>query len=309
MSIACVFVANLPLKTELLRQPDLRGKAALIIEQSGSRKLVIDRSPPARAVEPGMSLEKALSLCPHAALVEADSPLYRERWSGILDNLEQRSPIVEDAGLGLAYVDLRGLEKLYNGEANLLKAMVDAVPQAYYPRAGVAQGKFPAYAAALQAKPSRAVQVPEDAAAFLSPLPVTHLPTSWKVRERLLDFGLDSMGSVARLPFNTMQAEFGREGARLWRLANGRDDEHVGPSPSRGDIHPPGLFRHPPRSSLPVYFDCAGKPAGPGLHRPDQGPLRQGGLSGRVCRERVRLEQAQSAFTTRWATANGRCSS
>ena len=36
MSIACVFVANLPLKTELLRQPDLRGKAALVIEQSGA---------------------------------------------------------------------------------------------------------------------------------------------------------------------------------------------------------------------------------------------------------------------------------
>ena len=229
MSIACVLVANLPLKTELLRQPDLRGKAALVIEQSGPRRLVIDRSPPARAVEAGMSLEKALSLCPHAVLVEADSPLYRERWGGILDNLEQRSPIVEDAGLGLAYVDLRGLEKLYGGEANLLKAVVDAVPQAYYPRAGVGQGKFPAYAAALQAKPSRAVQVPEDASAFLAPLPVTHLPTSWKIKERLLDFGLDSMGSIARLPFNTMQAEFGREGARLWRLANGQDDEPLTP--------------------------------------------------------------------------------
>ena len=229
MSIACVLVANLPLKTELLRQPALRGKAALVIEQSGSRKLVIDRSSPARAVEAGMSLEKALSLCPHAALVEADSPLYRERWGGILDNLEQRSPIVEDAGLGLAYVDLRGLEKLYGGEANLLKAVVDAVPQAYYPRAGVAQGKFPAYAAALQAKPSRAVRISEHAAAFLAPLPVTHLPTSWKIKERLLDFGLNVMGSIARLPFNTMQAEFGREGARLWRLANGQDDEPLAP--------------------------------------------------------------------------------
>ena len=229
MSIACVLVANLPLKTELLRRPDLRGKAALVIEQSGSRKLVIDRSSPARAVEAGMSLEKALSLCPHAALVEADSPLYRERWGGILDNLEQRSPIVEDAGLGLAYVDLRGLEKLYGGEANLLKAVVDAVPQAYYPRAGVGQGKFPAYAAALQAKPSRAVRISENADAFLAPLPVTHLPTSWKIKERLLDFGLDSMGSIARLPFNTMQAEFGREGARLWRLANGQDDEPLAP--------------------------------------------------------------------------------
>ena len=229
MSIACVLVTHLPLRIELLRQPDLRGKAALVVEQSGTRKVVIDQSSAAHDAVVGMSLEQALARCPHAALIEADTPLYRERWSSILDGLEQRSPIVEDADLGLAYVDLRGLEELYGGEAALLKAVVDAVPQIYCPRVGVAEGKFPAYAAAIQAKPSRAVRAPEDASSFLAPLPVTHLPTSWKIKERLLDFGLNLMGSIAQLPFNTMQGEFGKEGARLWRLANGQDDELLVP--------------------------------------------------------------------------------
>ena len=225
MSIACVLVSHLPLKIELIRRPDLPGKAVLVVEQSGNRKLVIDRSSLAHETAVGMSLEKALARCPHAVLVEADASLYSERWRRILDCLEQRSPIVEDAGLGLAYVDLRGLEKLYGGEAKLLKAVVDAVPQIYRSRVGVAEGKFPAYAAALKANPCRAARVPEDAASFLAPLSVTHLPTSWKTKERLLDFGLEVMGSVAQLPFNAMQGEFGKEGARLWRLANGQDDE------------------------------------------------------------------------------------
>ena len=229
MSIACVLVTHLPLKIELLRQPALQGKAALVIEQSGVRKLVIDRSSPASNTEVGMSLEKALTYCPHATLIEADTPFYREKWSRVLDSLEQRSPIVEDADLGLAYVDLRGLEELYGGEAKLLKAVVDAVPQIYRPRVSVAEGKFPAYAAALQAEPGRAVRVPEDAASFLAPLPVTHLPASWKIKERLLDFGLNVMGSIAQLPFNAIQGEFGKEGARLWRLANGQDDELLVP--------------------------------------------------------------------------------
>ena len=229
MSIACVLVSNLPLKIELLRRPALRGKAALVIEQSGNQKLVIDRSSLAHDTVVGMSLEKALALCPQATLIEADTSLYRERWSRILDSLEQRSPIVEDADLGLAYVDLRGLEELYGGEAKLLKAVVDAVPQIHCPQVGVAGGKFPAYAAALQAETCRAVRVPEDAASFLAPLSVTHLPTSWKIKERFLDFGLEVVGSIAQLPFNAIQGEFGKEGARLWRLANGRDDELLVP--------------------------------------------------------------------------------
>ena len=133
MSIACVLVSHLPLKTELLRQPALQGKAALVVEQSGTQKLVVDRSSSAHDTVVGMSLEKALARCPHAALIEADMSLYRESWSSILDGLEQRSPIVEDADLGLAYVDLRGLEELYGGEVKLVKAVVDAVPQIYCP--------------------------------------------------------------------------------------------------------------------------------------------------------------------------------
>ena len=224
MSVACVLISHLLVKIELLRQPALRGKTVLIVEQSGTRKTVIDRSPSVNEIEVGMPLEKALSLRPNAALIEADMPLYRERWNSVLDSLEQRSPVVEDVGLGLAYVDLRGLEKLYGGEAGIIKAVLDAVSQIYRPQVGVAGGKFPAYVAALQAESLGAVRAPEDAAAFLAEMPIMHLPTSWKIKERLLDFGLDLMGSIARLPFNTMQGEFGKEGARLWQLANGLDD-------------------------------------------------------------------------------------
>ena len=224
MSVACVLISHLLVKIELLRQPALKGKTVLIVEQSGTRKTVIDRSPSVNEIEVGMPLEKALTLRPDAVLIEADMPLYRERWNSVLDSLEQRSPVVEDVGLGLAYVDLRGLEKLYGGEAGIIKAILDSVSQIYRPQVGVAGGKFPAYVAALQAESLGAIRAPEDAAAFLAEMPIMHLPTSWKIKERLLDFGLDLMGSIARLPFNTMQGEFGKEGARLWQLANGLDD-------------------------------------------------------------------------------------
>ena len=253
MYVACVLISHLPVKVELLRQPALKGKTVLIVEQSGTRKTVIDRSPLAVEIEVGMPLEKALSLRPDAALIEADMPFYRDRWNGILDSLEQRSPVVEDVGLGLAYVDLGGLEKLYGGEAGVIKAVLDAVSQIYRPQVGVASGKFPAYAAALQAESLGAVRAPEDASAFLAEMSILHLPTSWKTKERLLDFGLDRMGSIARLPFNTMQGEFGKEGAKLWRLANGLDDSPIMPRQHEETFVREAAFATP-TVSLPAIF-------------------------------------------------------
>ncbi len=227
MSIACMLVTHLPVKLETLRDGGLRGKPVLVAEDAASKKRVLDHSAEAHGVVAGMPLEQALSRCPAAFTVPADVAAYAEAWSRVLDTLEQRSPVVEDAGLGLAYVDLKGLDRLYGGEANLVESVIRAAPSTYRPRAGVAQGKFPAFAAALHASPGGAFRTTgdDDAASFLAPLPVSLLPASWRVKERLQGFGLDSVGSIARLPFDAMQGEFGREGARLWRLANGCDEE------------------------------------------------------------------------------------
>ena len=201
----------------------------LIYDQSDSRKTVLDRSPGARDTVVGMSLDQALARCPDAGIIEADPSAYREAWGHILDALEQISPVVEDAGLGLAYLDLRGLGHLYGSEEGLLTTILEAVPEAYRARVSVAEGKFPAYAVALSAKAGGARHAPEGMAAFVRPLPVTLLPTSWKTKERLMSFGLNTLGDVAHLPFNAMQGEFGKEGAFLWHLANGEDETRLLP--------------------------------------------------------------------------------
>jgi DNA polymerase-4/protein ImuB len=49
------------------------------------------------------------------------------------------------------------------------------------------------------------------------------------MHQRLRLFGLDRLGQVADLPFSAMQAQFGREGAKAWELARGRDTSKVVP--------------------------------------------------------------------------------
>ena len=80
--------------------------------------------------------------------------------------------------LGTAYVRLDGLEHPHGGEARLVSALINAVPQDLSPRVGMAEAKFPAFVAAAVSEPSRATRVPTDAASFLAPHSVNLLPLS-----------------------------------------------------------------------------------------------------------------------------------
>ena len=129
MDVACVLVTHFPVKIELQRQPSLQGRPLLVVQPSGRRRVILDWSPEAGGTAEGMSLEHALSRCPSATVIEADPQGYRAAWDRILDALEGVSPLVEDTDLGLAYVDLKGLEGIYGDEANLARAVIQAAPQ------------------------------------------------------------------------------------------------------------------------------------------------------------------------------------
>jgi len=60
-----------------------------------------------------MPLQQALSLHGAAELIHADIPYYVSVFTGILDALDERSPLVEGADLGDIYIGLDGLQLLY----------------------------------------------------------------------------------------------------------------------------------------------------------------------------------------------------
>ncbi|MFN0147495.1 MAG: hypothetical protein ACKVT1_13360 [Dehalococcoidia bacterium] len=71
---------------------------------------------------------------------------------------------------------------------------------------------------------------PEVARRFLSALPIEVLPVSPLMQQRLRLFGLERLGQLAELTFSAIQAQFGREGARAWELANGKDGSRIIPA-------------------------------------------------------------------------------
>ena len=229
MKVACLLITHLRVKVEMRRHPDLKNIPAIIVERSRGRALVVDSTPFASGISPGMTLEEALSIQPEALVLEADEPHYRRVFAQVLASLQGVSDRVEGSELGTAYVRLDGLERLYGGEARLVNALLNAVPQGLAPRAGVAEAKFPAFVAARTSAPLRATRVPIDAASFLAPHPVDLLPVPDDLRAALHRFGLHTMGDVASMTEEDLTDRFGASGRRMWRLSRGMDDSPVIP--------------------------------------------------------------------------------
>jgi nucleotidyltransferase/DNA polymerase involved in DNA repair len=176
MKIACVLVTHLVAKAELIRHPNLRGKPVIIYEAYGSNCVVLDRTPEAKGVKAGMTLQKAVSQVKNAEQLEADTTFYQEVFDDVVNALGQVSDRVETAGLGCVYVRLDGLEAMYGGEEKLITALLSAIPTELTPRLGIASGKFPAYVAAVSSPGGQATTAPDDVAGFLRSFPIGVLP-------------------------------------------------------------------------------------------------------------------------------------
>ena len=229
MKVACLLITHLRAKVEMRHHTRLKNCPAVIVERSEGRTLVVDTTPAATGIWAGMTLEKTLSIQPDVLVIEADMPYYRRVFAQVLASLQGISDRVEGSEMGTAYVRLDGLERLHGGEARLVNALLNAVPQDFAPKAGVAEAKFPALVAARMSKPLGATRVPPDAASFLAPHTVDLLPIGGDIKTALHRFGLHTLGDVASLTEADLTDRFGFEGGRAWRLSRGMDDSPVVP--------------------------------------------------------------------------------
>ena len=248
MKVACLLITHLRAKAEMQRRPHLADQPALIVDRSKPRPVVVDHFPAATAVSEGMPLEQALShqaespstgsgQAPFregkgrtgAVVLEADESHYRRVFRQILRSLQGIADQVEDAGLGTVYVSMDGLEAMYGGEERLVCTLLNAVPPHLQPRAGIGEGKFPALVAARISEPLRATKVPQDAAAFLAPRPIGHLPVSNEIISSLRRFGLHAICHINSMTQDQMIDQFGSVGGWIWNLANGHDERPLIP--------------------------------------------------------------------------------
>ena len=97
---------------ELLRRPELRGKA-VIVAGSGPRAVVTTASYEARryGVGSAMPASQARRLCPHAIVLPPDFDAYRAKSREVWEIVTERLGALQHLGLDEAYADLTGVEK------------------------------------------------------------------------------------------------------------------------------------------------------------------------------------------------------
>lgn len=224
MRIACILIPSFAVAIERQANPRLAGQPVIVYD----RRSVIDCSPEAARAHRGLPLRQAKAAYPHAVFVEADYALYRRAAESMLDALEHVTPLVEPAGLGCAYADVRGIQAHYKDEFALAASLVEAVRGAtgLLAGVGVAGGRFVAWVAASIVTPGEAGIVPPGREReFLRDKDVTLLPVGVDVLQRLDLLAIRTLGDIAAHPPPAIEAQFRGVGKTLWKLAAGIDVE------------------------------------------------------------------------------------
>ncbi len=183
---------------------------------------------------------------PELRLPDADAG----RFERMLDALDDLSPRVEAVDLGVALVDVTGLEPMWGPEQRIAARAVMLV-RAVAPlhvRCGIGDNRWLATLAARLAQPSRP-NVPAALRALardeLPDLPLTLLPADAATRQRFTLFGLSRMQQLAELPRSAVGAQFGAAGERLQALARGHDPRPIVPRPRPERVEAGATFEPP----------------------------------------------------------------
>ena len=222
--IACILIPGFALRAALRARPGLEVRPAALAPVPGAEAVVgaVTAAAEAAGVRPGMRMGEALATCPSLVLVEEDPSAAEQAWEEILARLEDAGFAVEPEEPGCVLFETRGVERLYGGLERALDRALAAVGSTWDPRAGAAERRFAAVAAASVARAGQVLVVSDDRVRdFLAPLPLDLLPLEAEEQQELRELGVRRLGDLARLPGGAVAERLGPEGRRAWRLAQG----------------------------------------------------------------------------------------
>lgn len=214
--------------------PRLRGKP-VVVAWRGKRSVVCAASYEARSfgVRSAMPALRAEHLCPDAIFVPPDFPRYRDVSRRTREIFKLHTDLVEPLSLDEAYLDVTENKTGLPTATRVARSIREQIREELQltASAGVAPNKFLAKIASDWRKPDGLFVIqPEEIDTFLPPLPVGRIPGVGKVTEkRLEELGIKTVGDLRSLELSSLEARFGRYGARLYELARGIDHNPVVP--------------------------------------------------------------------------------
>jgi protein ImuB len=241
MRLACVHVPQLALQAALRRSPEARDAPAALLAPpaapaSGKGRgapRVVEMNAEARrgGVRPGMTGAQASAAAPGLRLLRA-TEADREAGAGALADVGFAfAPRVERDGERI-YFAVDDLGRLYPRETAAAQAIqAHAARLGFGARVAIASARGTARVAARAHELAVVPADPEQARAFLAPLPVTLFTDDDDLRAAFRRWGTRTAGAIAALPPRAVALRLGPAGAAVGRLARAEDDEPFLPLP------------------------------------------------------------------------------
>jgi DNA polymerase-4 len=215
--------------------PSLRGKP-VVVGGGGptDRGVVSTASYEARkyGIRSAMPLRTAGALCPHAIFVPVDGRKYSAVSKQVMAIFRRFSPLVEPLSIDEAFLDLTGTSGLFGTGEEAARKLKQAVRDetGLTVSVGVATNRLVAKIASDLRKPDGLVVVPPgEERDFLAPLAIERLwGVGAKTRQKLVEFGVTTIGDLANLPEDVLVRRFGSHGRDLALRARGIGETVVG---------------------------------------------------------------------------------
>ncbi len=210
---------------EILLDPSLKGKP-VIVGGSAERGVVSTCSYEARkfGVHSAMPMKTAMRLCPQAIVIRGSGSEYSKYSRIVTEIIAAKVPLFEKASIDEFYCDLTGMDKFFGVSQYTRELRESIIRETGLPiSCGLASAKFIAKMATNEAKPNGFVEVPNGREKdFLWPMGIEKVNGVGKQGEmQLKNFGLYTLGDVARTPKEVMEKYFGNWGESLWQKSQG----------------------------------------------------------------------------------------
>lgn len=215
---------------EQIKNPKLKGKPVIVGGRNSRRGVVVASSYEAKrfGVKTGMPWPTARKLCSQAIFLPADFDAYAEYSEKVQKILEKMAPVVAQASVDEAYLDLTDCEKIYGTPRYAAEKIFNTVRKktGLFLSIGIACAQSVAKIASAFAKPAGMMEVPKNSQEkFLAPLPVETMPgIGPAIGKKLRDMGIFTLGELANVSSQILEASFGIYGPFLKAKALGEDN-------------------------------------------------------------------------------------
>ena len=237
-------IAHLDLDTffvscERLQNSKLNGIPVII--GGGDRGVVASCSYEARyfGVRSAMPIRMALKLCPEAKVIKGDHELYSKLSNEVTEIIQEKVPLVEKASIDEFYLDLTGMDRFFGCYQWTTEVAESIKKNTGLPISfAVSANKTVAKIGTGEAKTLGRIEIPNrEIQPFLNPLSIKKIPMVGNVTFQLLSrIGIRHIKTLAEMPVDVLQQMIGKNGAELWKKANGIDDSPVVPYSERKSL-------------------------------------------------------------------------